>query len=60
MTGDELKAARIALGLSKTALGRALNMGPNSRQAVHRWETGSTIPGPVQVAVQCLLTHGSE
>lgn len=34
-------------------------MGKNGYQSVGRWETdGNTIPGPVQVAVRCLLDHG--
>lgn len=59
MTPADLRAARKQLGLSQTALAEKLHMGKNGYQSVGRWEAdGNTIPGPVQVAVQCLLEHG--
>jgi transcriptional regulator with XRE-family HTH domain len=59
LTPADLRAARKQLGLSQTGLAEKLRMGKNGYQSVGRWETdGNTIPGPVQVAVQCLLEHG--
>ena len=59
MTPAELRKARKKLGLTQHQLASALKMGKNGYQSVGRWETdGSTIPGPVQIAVQCLLDHG--
>lgn len=58
MTPAELRAARRQLGLTQTELARELRMGKNGWQSVSRWEKdGNTIPGPVQVAVSCLLEH---
>lgn len=59
MTPKQLRAARKRLGMTQHALAEALGMGKNGYQSVGRWETdGSTIPGPVQVAVRCFLDHG--
>lgn len=58
MTPNDLRAARKALGLSQKELAKALRMGDHGWQSVSRWERdGSDIPGPVQVAVECLLCH---
>jgi DNA-binding XRE family transcriptional regulator len=40
---EALRAARIAAGLTKVALGRAIG---RSGQAVRSWETGRSRPGP--------------
>jgi DNA-binding transcriptional regulator YiaG len=47
MRARELKAARVRLGLSQTALGAALGV---TRGAVAKWE-GGTLPVPVVVAL---------
>lgn len=59
MTPADLRAARHQLGLTQTELAAALKMGKNGYQSVSRWEKdGNTIPGPVQIAVVCLMEHG--
>jgi len=60
LTPSELKTARKALGLTQSGLAEALRLSPkNGDRSVRIWETeGNTIPGPVQVAVECLLHHG--
>ena len=58
MTPADLRKARKRLGLTQTELARALRMGKNGYQSVSRWETdGNDIPGPAQVAIECLLKH---
>ena len=58
MTPAQLRRARRKLGLTQNELAAALRMGKNGYQSVGRWETdGNTIPGPVQIAVRCLLDH---
>ena len=52
----DLRIARKRLGLTQHGLAEALRMGKSGWQSVSRWEQdGSTIPGPVQVAVEALL-----
>lgn len=35
-------------------------MGNHGWQTISKWETGKNpIPGPIQIAVNCLLHHGS-
>lgn len=59
MTPAEFRDARKRLGLSQHAMAEALRMGKSGWQSVGRWEKdGNTIPGPVQVATECLLRHG--
>lgn len=60
MTPADLRAAREALGLTQRGLAKALRLSEkNGDRSVRIWETdGNTIPGPVQVAVECLLHHG--
>lgn len=61
MTPAELKAAREALGLSLTDMAKALRLGKNGRDTVRAWEADDNargVPGPVQIAVKCLLEHG--
>jgi transcriptional regulator with XRE-family HTH domain len=57
VTPGELKAARKTLGLSQSGLAEALRLSPaNGDRTIRLWETGgNTIPGPAQVAVECLL-----
>lgn len=56
MTPADLRAARHKLGLTQKGLAQALKMGTWGWQSVSKWERdGSTIPGPVQVAVESLL-----
>jgi DNA-binding transcriptional regulator YiaG len=62
MTPAELKAARKALGMTQSEFADALLLSPkNGGRTVRVWESeGSTIPGPVQIAVNCLLNHGPD
>jgi DNA-binding transcriptional regulator YiaG len=56
MTAAEIKAARVALGLSQSGLAEALRMGPNGERQVRRWEQGETpVSGPASVAIELLL-----
>ena len=54
MTPYELKAARLRLGLSQTALGKAL--GGYDVMTVCRWETGKhRVPAAVAVLVERMV-----
>ena len=57
MTGNELKSARLRLGLSQAQLAAALNMsGSTGNRTIRKWESGEyTIPGPVVAAIELLL-----
>lgn len=59
MTPANLRAARKTLGLTQSALAKELRLSDkNGDRSIRIWETeGSTVPGPVQVAVECLLNH---
>lgn len=58
MTPDQLRRARKRLGHTQHAMAEALRMGRHGWQTISGWETGKApIPGPVQIAVQCLLDH---
>lgn len=55
-TAAKATAAREYLGLSKAAMARALRLASsNGRNTVHGYETGSSIPGPVQLAYERLM-----
>lgn len=60
MSPAELRAARKALGMTQKQLAEALRMGKHGWQSISKWE-GDTfdgqIPGPVQIAIHCLLKH---
>jgi DNA-binding transcriptional regulator YiaG len=56
VTPFELRAARKALDMTQHELAAALRMGKWGFQTVSVWEKdGSTVPGPVQVAVLAML-----
>ena len=56
MTPAELRTARKALGLTQKGLAEALQMGIHGWQSISKWEReGSAIPGPIEIAVECLL-----
>jgi DNA-binding transcriptional regulator YiaG len=56
MTPSELRAARKAIDMTQHELATALRMGKWGFQTVSVWEKdGSTVPGPVQVAVLAML-----
>lgn len=58
MTSTDLRAARKALGYTQHEMAEALRMGKHGWQTISKWENGkSAIPGPVQIAVQCLVEH---
>ena len=57
MTPADFRNARKTLGLSQAGLAEALRLSPkNGDRTIRLWETdGNTIPGPAQVAIECLL-----
>ncbi len=56
MSPADLRAARKRLGLTQNGLAEALRMGKWGWQTISKWERdGSTIPGPVQVAIEGML-----
>lgn len=60
MTPADFRAARKALGYSQKEMAEALQMGKWGWQTISKWEGDGfegEIPGPVQVAVNCLLHH---
>lgn len=55
MTPD-IKAARLALGLTQGGLADALRLGPNGARTVRRWEAGDIpVTGPASLAIELLL-----
>lgn len=62
MTPAELRTARKTLGLTQSGLAKALRLSEKSGdRSVRIWEQeGSTVPGPVQVAVESMTErHGN-
>ncbi len=60
MTPADLRAARKRLGLTQKALATALRMGAHGWQSISAWESDNDprqVPGPVVVAIECLLNH---
>jgi DNA-binding XRE family transcriptional regulator len=58
MTPADFRAARHRLGHTQHAMAETLEMGKHGWQTISGWENGKTpIPGPVAVAVRCLLNH---
>lgn len=57
MTPADLRSARKALGLTQSALAKALRLSEkNGDRSVRIWEQdGNTVPGPVQVAIEAML-----
>lgn len=56
MSGAELIGARVALGMTAAALGRALGLQDRDPgRTVRLWEEGRPIPGPARVAVRYML-----
>lgn len=57
MTPIDLRTARKTLGLTQLGLAKALRLSEkNGDRSVRIWEQdGSTVPGPVQVAVEAML-----
>lgn len=54
MTGEELKTARLALGLSQEEFAQLVRV--SSSRTVRKWEDGERqIPGPVTVLVALFL-----
>jgi DNA-binding transcriptional regulator YiaG len=63
MTPAEFRAARARLGLTQKGLAKALRMGKHGWQTISKWESDDfqgQIPGPVTLALECLLNHPSE
>ncbi len=62
LTPSDLRTARKALGLTQKGLAQALRMGAHGWQSISKWESDSNvrgIPGPVQIAVECLMREKS-
>jgi transcriptional regulator with XRE-family HTH domain len=58
VTPADLRTARKALGLTQKQMAETLRMGRHGWQTISSWENdGAVIPGPVAVAVECLLKH---
>lgn len=60
MTPADFRAARNALGLTQKQMAEALRMGKHGWQSISKWESDEfegAIPGPVTLAVECLLNH---
>jgi len=60
VTPADFRDARKSLGLTQKQLAEALRMGRHGWQSISKWESddyAGGIPGPVQVAVECLLHH---
>lgn len=66
MTPAEFRAARAALAVkwgrrvSQKDLAKALRMGAHGWQSISKWEQDDfegQIPGPVTLALECLLNH---
>lgn len=61
MTPADFRSARKRLGLTQKGMAEALRMGAHGWQTISAWESDNdprTAPGPVEVAVNCLLNHG--
>jgi len=59
MTPADFRSARNALGLTQHQMAEALQMGKHGWQTISGWENGNRpIPGPVAIAVRCLVEHG--
>ena len=56
MTPAEIKAARLALGLSQSGLAEALRLA-NGDRTVRNWESGRiAITGPASLALEALVS----
>lgn len=62
MTPDELRAARIRLGMTPAQLGKALRLkSKDPARTVRTWEAGTRpITGPVEVAIELMLSNLEE
>lgn len=57
MQPNDMKAARLSLGMSQRQLAETLRMGLDGGRAVRRWESGDRpISGPASVAIEAMLT----
>lgn len=59
----DLRTARKALGLTQTGLAKALRMGKHGWQTISKWERddfNGAIPGPVTLALECLINHSGQ
>jgi DNA-binding XRE family transcriptional regulator len=58
LSPDDFRTARKRLGHTQHAMAEALRMGKHGWQTISAWENGKqAIPGPVSLAVECLLKH---
>ena len=58
LTPEQFRDTRKRLGLTQKGLATALRMGSHGWQTISKWESGATpVPGPVSVAMDCLLNH---
>jgi DNA-binding transcriptional regulator YiaG len=57
LTAQEVKTARILMGLTEGGLASLLRMGNSGRRQVRRWESGDVpVSGPASVAIEALMT----
>ena len=57
ISAEEIKEARLKLGLTQAGLAALLRMGRNGERLVRRWEDGVVpVSGPASVAIEALLT----
>lgn len=58
MTPAEVRAARLALGMTQAQLADALELSDNGRRTIRHWETEGgkfRITGPARVAIRLML-----
>ena len=63
MTPAEVKAARLAMGMTQAQLATALELSGDGKRTVRHWETDAgkfQITGPARVAIRLLLAANSE
>ena len=64
MPPAEVKAARLAMGMTQTQLAAALELtGENGRRTIRHWETDGgkfQITGPARVAIRLMLAANAE
>ena len=58
MSGKELKQIRKSHGWSARVLAEKLDLPDKSGRTIRRWEADDTVPGPVALAVRCMVDHG--
>lgn len=63
MTPAEVKAARLAMGMTQAELAAALELSADGKRTVRHWETEGgkfQITGPARVAIRLMLAASNE